>query len=458
LSQFLNMPPKPKVRSRLQENPAFWAALSGLVLLARYPDWIMRPRLWAEDGNVFFLHASRNWLADAFTPYAGYFHLLPRTLAWMGARLDPGLIPAFYVCSSLLLTLCVAALVFSGRLNLPCKPLLALAIVVVPATGEVFLTPTNIQWIAALSLVMTLLMRDPEGGLDWVCDILVLAAAGLTGPFSIFAAPFFLYRALARKTRASAALACVVAAAAIAQAWQLQFRPACAAGPHGHVDLQGLAAVLSSHLPLAFADAQAWVFRTSLAVVLVLGAVGFSLIGSACFIEDEFRSKRVQLLLFAAVVVGCTAAVIRLDRWDYREMLNADRYFYVPKVIVLWVAASCLHRRSRATRILASLGAAALLAASWHSPYLEGPGYAVIHEERPYYDWSRYVGLLRRGRSVELQTSPGWKFVVPERDSLQESAVPQSSARRLSAETPSCGHPRAASGTAPHRRPVWPSR
>jgi hypothetical protein len=415
LSHFRIMVPKPTVRPSLHENPAFWSVLCGLVLLARYPDWVRRPRLWAEDGNVFFLHATRNWVADAFNPYAGYFHLLPRTVSWLGARLDPALIPSFYVYSSLFLTLCVAARVLSRRLHLPCKPLLALAIVGVPATGEVFLTPTNLQWITALSLVTALLMTDPETRLDWTGDILVLAAAGLTGPFSIFAAPFFAYRALSRRTLASTVIFCVIVAAAIAQGWQVQFRPASVDSPSGSFDLLGVAGVLSSHIPLAFADAQAWVCRTSLTVVLVLGAAGFSLIASAFFVRDEYRKERRQLILFAALLVGSTAMVVRLDHWDYREMLNADRYFYIPKVIVLWVAVSCLHRRSRAARVLAFLGGAALLAASWHSPYMEGPNYAVFHEERPYYDWSRYVGVLRRGGRVQLQTSPGWTYVVPER-------------------------------------------
>jgi hypothetical protein len=406
---------KPTLRTRLQEKPAVWAALCGLVLLARYPAWIMRPRLWAEDGNVFFLQAGRSWLADVLTPYAGYLHLLPRTVAWAGVRLDPALIPSFYVYSALLIALCVVARLFSARLHLPCKPLLALAIVTVPGTGEVFLTPTNLQWITALSLVMTLLMDDPRSALEWAGDLVFLAAAGLTGPFGIFVAPFFIYRALSRRTRASIVVASVIVATAIAQVWVLRAHPGPNLYPGGLFDPVEFVAVLSSHIPLAFADAQAWVYRADRTVVIGLGLVGFALISCALFVRDEFQGKRLQLILFAAVLVGFTTLKVRFDIWDYRETLNADRYLYIPRVIVLWVAVSCLHGRPQSTRILASLAAAVLLVATALTPYLEGPAYTLRHDERPYYDWSPYVEGLRRGARVEVTTSPGWTFVVPER-------------------------------------------
>lgn len=400
--------------NRQWDNPLAWTAMAAAVLAARFPDWLRRPRLWAEDGNIFFLGATRDWHTDILKPYAGYLHLLPRTIAWIAHPADPSLVPALYVYSALLLTLCVVARACSARLDMPLRPLVALAIVAVPGTGEVFLCPTNIQWIAALLFPLTLIMRDPETAGEWAADIILLAAAGLTGPFSVFACPCFLWRALSRRTAASWTVALVVVATAAAQGWQLWFHPVARDCPAGAFRPAGLLAVLSAHIPLAFFGAQGWEHAASETVVCLLGLVGFAAIGATLLIRDRRRSQRIQLAAFAAIFVLCTSAKIRLDLWDYREVVNADRYFYIPKVIVLWLGASCLWRLRPAAVVVASLAAASLLAVDTSIPFVEGPLYVASHEERPYYDWKPYVGPIRKGQEVVIRTSPGWQFTLPQ--------------------------------------------
>jgi hypothetical protein len=408
-------PVKPPFRTCWDPAALAWTALTGLVLLIRYPDWFARPRLWAEDGNVFFLYATDDWWADIFTPYSGYFHFLPRTIAWLGRRIDPAFTPRLYVYSAFAVTLCVVARVFSRRLSLPCKPLMALAIVGVPLTGEVFLCPTNIQWITALSLMLTLLMRDPEGAWDWGLDLLTLAVAGLTGPFCIFTLPFFIYRAFSRATLASSALAGVVLATALVQGWEVVFHAPLAHHVYGPFRAFDFAEVLSSRIPLSFLGSQAWAHSVSATAVFLLGMAGFALVSSSLLLKDRYRKDRIQLFLFAVLLVAFTAAKVREDLWDYRETVNADRYFYLPRVLMLWLGASCLDRWPRQRVVAASIGAAAVLSAVAAIPYVDGPLYVERHIERPYFEWSLYCDAIRRGDKVEIQTSPGWKFTLPDR-------------------------------------------
>jgi hypothetical protein len=404
---------------RTRDNPLAWTAVAGLVLAARFPDWLRRPRLWAEDGKVFYSGASSEWHTDILKPYAGYFHLLPRSIAWIGHRLDPALVPALFVYTSALLTLCVVARVFSRRLDLPLRPLIALAIVAAPSNGEVFLCPTNLQWIVALSLPLTAIMRDPVGLLDWVADVVVVAAAGLTGPFSIFAFPLFLWRALRRRTRASWVLAGVVGAAAVLQAWQVLFHPAPRDSWQQPFEPVNLVAVLSGHIPLAFFGAQAWVHAASRTLVIELGMVGFLATAATLLMEDRHREQRLQLAAFAAILLACTVSKVRLDTWDYRETNNADRYFYILRVVELWLGTSCLYRLPRAAIAWTTIAVAPLLALDIATPFLEGPSYAVRHEERPFYEWEPYIGPIRRGEAVEITTSPGWKFTLPKRTAAE---------------------------------------
>jgi hypothetical protein len=96
------------LRSR-SPGPVPWTALAGVLLILRYPDWFLRPRLWAEDLPVFFVGARFDGTSAILAPYAGYIHLIPRLLAWLGAGLDPSRIPVFYLYSSLAITLLVIA-------------------------------------------------------------------------------------------------------------------------------------------------------------------------------------------------------------------------------------------------------------------------------------------------------------------------------------------------------------
>jgi hypothetical protein len=394
-----------------------WTALAGVLLFLRYPDWFFRPRLWAEDLPVFFVGARVDGPTAILAPYAGYIHLIPRLIAWLGAGLDPSRIPAFYLYSSFVVTLLVVARVFSRRLGLPCRPVLALAIVAVPHTGEIFLNITNIQWITALSLVLTLVMRDPGSASEWAGDIAVLLLAGLTGPFSVFLLPFFILRALERRTAASGWVLAVLGLAAAVQGWHLfgNLRGSVPGASGGTVEVTNLAAVLSSRLPLALLGSQGWVAGVSRAFVIGAGVCGALAIFAMAFARGGYRRERICLLMFAGVLVAFSTARVREDLWDYREMVNGDRYFYIPKVLLLWVVLTYLWRRSLSSLSPAMLTAAAGLYCVSMIPYVELGGHGARHVERPYFAWDVYCGSIRSGNEVAAEVSPGWRIVVPGR-------------------------------------------
>jgi hypothetical protein len=352
-------------------------------------------------------------------PYSGYIHLIPRLIACAGAALDPALIPIFYLYSSLALTLLVVARVFSPRLDLPAKPLVALAIVGVPHTGEVFLCITNVQWITSLALVLTLLMRDPVGPRAWACDIAILLIAGLSGPFGLFLLPFYALRALERATAASCVLLAVVAAVALLQGLQIYHNSAVAVPENqlGPFRFLNFVAVLSSRVPLALLGAQGWAYRAGRAFVVVAGVAGIAAAAAMALARGRYRRERICLLLFGALLVCLSAVKVRTDTWDYRDLVQGDRYFYLPKVLLLWITVLWFGRSSpESVPPALAIAAAGLFCASM-IPYVAPQDLRTRHVERPFFPWEPYVEPLRKGESVEVEVSPGWKFQVPARDS-----------------------------------------
>lgn len=80
--------------------------LAGTLILG-LRDWekLWQPRFIAEDGVIFFAEAYNlsPWQAIT-TPYAGYYHLIPRLVAETGMLLPFAAMPLFYAVSTLLLT------------------------------------------------------------------------------------------------------------------------------------------------------------------------------------------------------------------------------------------------------------------------------------------------------------------------------------------------------------------
>ncbi len=171
-----------------------------LILFCRRPEMFLHPEFWAEDGWIFFVQADTLGPGALVTPYSGYHHFLLRIIAATAAGFDARWIPAAYISANLLIVLLIAVALFSPRSNLPNPAACALAIVLLPHTGEVFGSLANAQWLSALGLVWLLVARDPLKARQYTTDVLLAAIIGLTGIFSILLTPLFVWRAWRRKT------------------------------------------------------------------------------------------------------------------------------------------------------------------------------------------------------------------------------------------------------------------
>ncbi len=175
--------------------------LTLLILLAgayvRKPDAFWLPQLWAEDGSVFFRDAHELGIASLGARYAGYYHLAPRLIAWVGDLLIPtATIPRWYNFCALLGLLFLGVKLASPRFGaLAPPPLLALAVVFAPVYNEPFVNLTNLQWVLALYLVVYLAGKPAVTLCERMSDLADITIVGMSGLFIAFFLPLFWMRA-----------------------------------------------------------------------------------------------------------------------------------------------------------------------------------------------------------------------------------------------------------------------
>jgi hypothetical protein len=387
---------------------------AALVLFLRKTDSFLNPQFWAEDYWPFFADAELHGASVIFAPYAGYLHFLPRLIAWSAAHFDPLFSPAIYVWASLGLTSFVVAQVMSDRLALPARPLLALSLVLVPGCGETFLNPTNLQWITAFGLLVTLFNRDPVSWSDWMTDSFALIAFGLTGPFSVLFIPLVAYRALSRRSRSSWMLCAVALSVALAQfyVWWISHAtvPPLMSGPWN-----------PARVPLMITQ------RTLGQLLLGKGAAvsASPLVDAGCGLVAlvalfaGFKAPKSEwpmlgaLALVAGIVLALATLRARPDLWAPTDMENGERYFYTPKVIALWwvtILGFSLGETPRTRRRWRGFGCGIL---AWilliNSRDFRFP-------PLPDLNWARYATEVRKGKAVVIPTNPGWHYRFPGRN------------------------------------------
>jgi hypothetical protein len=378
-----------------------------LILITRRPEMFTRPQLWAEDGAIFFVGADVDGARAIITPYAGYYHLLPRLLAAAIAPAPAAWIPALYSAASITVVLLLAAAFFSPRIPLPWKPALALSFGVVPHQGEAIGILTNVQWVSSLGLVWLLLADDAATRRQRVSDALAAIGLGLTGVFSAILAPLFLVRAVHRRTLTSVVVAAGVGVAGAVQAWSLLHTPP--------IDHRG--APLSTSIALEIFGLRLPGFlllppylaaRLPLTLWLVVGAAAaLGLIVTALLPGRDWWPR---MALAGSALFLTAAAMYRFHSGNYTALFAAsrlaDRYFYLPHLACLWLL--CL-AGARAVR-LRWLAIGAVLAV------MAAAGAAWRYDRFVDYGWENYAWRVDAGQRTRIPINPpGFTFTHPGR-------------------------------------------
>lgn len=188
-----------------------------VILFVRKTDAFTKPQLWAEDGPVFFMTARQEGVRSLLRPYDGVLYLVQRAIAWIGNAVPVREIPAFYNYAALLMNLAVLAFIARSRIPIAHRGLLALAVVCVPHSAEVWANLTNLHWLFGLGMLVLALQEDSKTFWGGVLEGTFLAVMCLTGPFVLLFFPLFVARAAFRRSGQSWVFLAIVTAGALCQ-------------------------------------------------------------------------------------------------------------------------------------------------------------------------------------------------------------------------------------------------
>ena len=381
-------------------------ALALAIIFIRMPIVFLHPAFWGEDAPFYFQSSYLyGWKSITTDSTAGYLTLFQWLVGNTSTYFPVSVAPTIFNAASIALTLVIVWLVTSPRLSLPAKPLLALAVVTVPAAYEELATLANSQWIFPVGAFSILLMAPSKNKFVSAAEIAFVSIFSLTGPFSLLLLPVCGLQ-MVRNREDPAALRRILILSAIIgigatieciyilrnftgaltfdlepirSSWQLWVALPIAriTDPIGHAVLRTLGEVAS--LPIA--------------VIAYCTIAYFAL-------RAPYRAEKIAMLMFAF-------AIIATGMLKARSVLPLTglRYFYLAQVFSVWFFC-CVPQTSRAREIFTGLVATALLIM-----VLAGANRPRAAENSEWPAWSREIGS---GLPVKIPTAPqGWFVTLP---------------------------------------------
>jgi hypothetical protein len=377
-------------------------ALACAILFARMPHSFLRPQFWGEDAIVFLDNYMRGARAIV-EPLNGYLIAMPRLIALVAGIFPVWMVPWVYNYAALAAVLALVALVTSPRLDLPYKPLLALAVVVDTAGLEVLLTLVNVQWIAPIGVMVLLLMREADNrAVRWLENSFVGITA-LTGPFSIFIFPISLWLYFIERQRRLLEFSIILTVGAAIQATFI--------GSNWNVF--NLTEPKPYHWSLWISAPANWFLETfrplnevfsgplgaALVVVVVLPITAWIVW------QQPRRWQKAALLAFAL-------AVVYSGMLKYRNnvALYNPRYVFAGSIFSVWLIC-CAAERFQPT--LRNAIIALVIFAEIHT-FVH-----LIKVERGTVDthWPEWAAKIERGEPVLVPTDPNWTIKINQPDS-----------------------------------------
>ncbi|HTV03571.1 MAG TPA: hypothetical protein VMF13_23665 [Luteitalea sp.] len=356
-----------------------------VVIALRQTDKLVYPQFWAEDAVVFYLEAEHQGAASLVVPYNGYWHATPRLVALVGTHVPIAWLPSLYAYAAVALTALFLAVLLEGgaTTNRPIQWACVFTVLLTPASGEIWATITNVQWIAATGLVAILATPPPTTRSGRVLLLTMTALVALTGPFAILLWPCAALRAWWWRDRYSLALLVLVTVGVLATAVALSHHPRA----------EGLTTRISGTLLRVLQAAG----RRPLEAVVVAATAAFLVTGTAIGVR-----RRDWPLVACGVACLCLTAGSILTVPP--EHLGA-RYFFIPWIAGTWLALLLL---DRGYRFAWAAVAAALVVSLARFP--------LTPLQR--YDWPRDAQCLETHATCNVTINPSWKVGLPGRGRL----------------------------------------
>ncbi len=426
------------------------AVVTAGLWFSHMPSLLLRAQFYADDGYWFQAAYSEGPLLSIAQTGGGYVVLLPRLAASASLALPIAAAPTFFNIVALLIEVAGICYLLSSRMSSAIPALwlrvaVAVLVIALPNAYDTSGNLTNAQWHLALIAFLVLFANDPRRMAGWVCDVVILLLAGLTGPYSVLLLPISTWQwwknrsDRRRSTLLAIVFACAATQVAVIAATGVS-RDTSALDPGAFALVTMLGRQLTIGLTTGargIATLASTPFGTNPAILTFLAAIpvmtcswaawrGPAILRSFCFFA------------FAELVVALAAPDISAPRWPNlgrpADVLHFHpggiRYFFYPLLAfaislgwLAWRGASQLRtrhlppsRRRRPfgayTARVAAIGAAGLL--------LLTVSYGVPHDwlYPPYLDlhWgteAARITSLAPGRTLLIPINPhGWALYL----------------------------------------------
>jgi hypothetical protein len=361
--------------------PAVWS-LCAVEIILRRPDMLIRPQPYAEDGPIFLQQQLFIGWHAVFTPYLGYYLFIPRVVTLLAVHLSTvlgqglRLAPLFMNLAAIALAGLSASVVCRSRFNwiapLWGRLILALLIVAVPASAEIYGNITNVQWWITVYQFFFMWDMFAMRRLPPWPDTAVLALASFSGPFGALPCIGGLYVIVADVLQGRRVVwPAVVKVALLIPGTALQLISLAASrfvqgqrGFYGSNLIEALIRVLFGNVfaQILLPNYPLLVNRYGF-TYLIIGGIGFLL----CIIQivgDRWR------LLGAPAVALCICLFAQFrggmgwaEQYSYPFANSGGRYLFLPMAIILsvFVAGSSPHIAGSFRRALIPMFLGALI-------------------------------------------------------------------------------------------------
>jgi len=170
------------------------------LILVRNPVYVNTPRFWSEEQKYFetFLHMGNWWEGFDVLMFPSHYIFLFRVAGLLATFPELESAPiATTIFGFLILIIPLLVLFFTDCKywnSLQKKIVLSLFLIFSCSTGEIWLTSTNIQSMIPVSSFLILLDDNLVSRLKKIIYSVIIATAVITGPTTLFMAPFFILR------------------------------------------------------------------------------------------------------------------------------------------------------------------------------------------------------------------------------------------------------------------------
>jgi len=379
-----------------------------LIIYLRMPDNFSRPQFWAEDGVVFFRLTHEIGVRGLLTPFAGYFITMPWLVALGASLFSPEWAPWIYNYAGAGIALFAVYLATSPRLDLPLKPLLALAIVTVPDGGEILGALANSMWIMPI-VTFTILFMRPGSTAITTGESLFVALQAVTGPFAPFFVPLFIVRLLMVRGQQKAYRRLLLLTIIMAIGAAIQIATLYLYRDLGSLEIQmepipypwQLWITLPfKHWFRSFGSGVSSVFLGNFGVPAAIAA---ALAAGLLAFRAPYRDLKIMMGAFALVIALSAMVKIRHGLGLMTE--GGDRYFYIGGVFFFWFMACA------APYGLARYAATAFI--------VVGEAISIFNavdrpRQREDLEWPVWASYLSAGIPVmAIPLAPNWEFSIP---------------------------------------------